>query len=383
MWLLTPRASYSVAQDEDDAGTLIVSAQATSDLRALAGDDCTVEETSIAEYPFRVRLPRVGLAALLKRLLDEIDYGDDLFGAVSEMQGKEAADLYELAWSLAGSARLSEGEGDASATLNAVSNPGLTGVRRKYEPRLYGASEAAAVCGVMPSNLRRLVGLPEPYARLRCGTLWRADEIDHFAKARFLAPAAEATTDTTDHADSTEADAAGDQHDQPRTARRSDWQNEPMSSGHVLAYDRSFTAEQTAYLRQGSVPSEMEDHWFVFMEGDLLHVHRSWTGYEMFQVRLVATDDGGSRVDEVRVNDEHFNLGDEEAAIKRLATLLGRLAGTESDTDCVLSPPAQDAVRRASAERAQARGGGEVYAEAGEVVIPEVLALPVAVNPHR
>lgn len=56
--------------------------------------------------------------------------------------------------------------------------------RRKDEPKLYGASEAAEVLGVEQSNLRRIPTLPAPYQRLRLGTLWRADEVDALAKQR-------------------------------------------------------------------------------------------------------------------------------------------------------------------------------------------------------
>ena len=59
-----------------------------------------------------------------------------------------------------------------------------TGARRKSEPRLYGASEAAAALGVKQTNLRVVGGLPEPYDVLTMGTLWRADEIDALARNR-------------------------------------------------------------------------------------------------------------------------------------------------------------------------------------------------------
>ena len=56
--------------------------------------------------------------------------------------------------------------------------------RRPDEPRLYGAAEAADALGVMQQNLRQVPGLPDPYDRLRMGTLYRADEIDALADKR-------------------------------------------------------------------------------------------------------------------------------------------------------------------------------------------------------
>lgn len=56
--------------------------------------------------------------------------------------------------------------------------------RRPDEPELMGAAEAAKTLNVRQSNLRSLKGLPQPYQRLRSGTLWRADEIRSLAWQR-------------------------------------------------------------------------------------------------------------------------------------------------------------------------------------------------------
>lgn len=36
----------------------------------------------------------------------------------------------------------------------------------------------------------------------------------------------------------------------------------------------------------------MEDHWFYYMEDDWLHIHRSWTGYCIFQIHFVHAENG-------------------------------------------------------------------------------------------
>jgi hypothetical protein len=58
------------------------------------------------------------------------------------------------------------------------------GPRKASEPELVGAADAAAILGVHQQNLRRQVGLPEPYDTVRATTLWRADEIRAFAAMR-------------------------------------------------------------------------------------------------------------------------------------------------------------------------------------------------------
>jgi hypothetical protein len=78
-----------------------------------------------------------------------------------------------------------------------------------------------------------------------------------------------------------------------------------MSSGRPLAYARRFSPEETEVLARGIVPREMEDHWFIFEEDDVLHRYRSWTGYELFTIRLRRLADGGAEIAEVMLNDEH------------------------------------------------------------------------------
>ena len=53
-------------------------------------------------------------------------------------------------------------------------------------PELMGAVEVCHELKVAPSNLAKVVGLPEPVAVLERGRIWRADEIRQFAEARRL-----------------------------------------------------------------------------------------------------------------------------------------------------------------------------------------------------
>lgn len=68
--------------------------------------------------------------------------------------------------------------------------------RRRHEPELMGASEAAETLGVHQTNLRVISGLPEPYQKVKATTLWRAKEIRRLAKARGAKPP---TTHTEEH----------------------------------------------------------------------------------------------------------------------------------------------------------------------------------------
>ena len=53
-----------------------------------------------------------------------------------------------------------------------------------------------------------------------------------------------------------------------------------------LALRREFTEGEYESIRRGLVPEQMEDKWFIFLEGDTLYFHRSWTGHCIFQLAL-------------------------------------------------------------------------------------------------
>jgi hypothetical protein len=76
----------------------------------------------------------------------------------------------------------------------------MHGPRRVTEPELVGAAEAARLLGVRQSNLRTLAGLPEPYQRLRSGTLWRATDIKALAWSRLARQTATSTPTTNQEA---------------------------------------------------------------------------------------------------------------------------------------------------------------------------------------
>lgn len=54
----------------------------------------------------------------------------------------------------------------------------------------------------------------------------------------------------------------------------------------TLSLNCCFNADETARLKAGLVPADMDDRWFVFFEAEWLYLHRSWTGSCIFGVRL-------------------------------------------------------------------------------------------------
>lgn len=90
----------------------------------------------------------------------------------------------------------------------------------------------------------------------------------------------------------------------PKKATRSDWKIQPMPELKTqLQVEEIFTKEEYKYLTWGFIPVSMDDKWFFFLENDWLYIHRSWTGFCIFEVRLekVCND---YKVAEAWVNDD-------------------------------------------------------------------------------
>jgi hypothetical protein len=85
-------------------------------------------------------------------------------------------------------------------------------------------------------------------------------------------------------------------------ANRDSWQTRPLPERRAqVPFKRAFSAEEYERVQAGFLPREMEDKWFIFLEGDWLYFHRSWTGICIYAVRLLPIDDG-HRVSEAWAN---------------------------------------------------------------------------------
>jgi hypothetical protein len=75
---------------------------------------------------------------------------------------------------------------------------------------------------------------------------------------------------------------------QPERATRQSWPNlKPLPAQRSqLSLQRAFTEQEYERIRLGFIPERMEDKWFMFAEDDTLYIHRSWTGYCIYQLRL-------------------------------------------------------------------------------------------------
>ena len=46
------------------------------------------------------------------------------------------------------------------------------------------------------------------------------------------------------------------------------------------------------HIREGYIPEIMDEKWFIFMEGDRLFAHRSWTGLGVYEATFAPVDGG-------------------------------------------------------------------------------------------
>jgi hypothetical protein len=116
-------------------------------------------------------------------------------------------------------------------------------------------------------------------------------------------------------------------------ATRDDWSAEPLPVARAaIGLDRTYTVPEFERIREGNVPLDMDDKWFVFYEHPCLHLHRSWTGFGIFMVRFEGVADGGARVAEVLVSrdPEQYTSTDGPADALLLAALLDGYAGRDT-----------------------------------------------------
>jgi hypothetical protein len=106
-------------------------------------------------------------------------------------------------------------------------------------------------------------------------------------------------------------------------ATRQSWANAPMPEKRSrLVLRREFTGGEYGAIRHGLIPEQMEDKWFIFLEGDTLYFHRSWTGHCIYQLTL--TREGAKyAVSDALVNrDAAQYAGADDAYDERLLTYL-------------------------------------------------------------
>jgi hypothetical protein len=78
----------------------------------------------------------------------------------------------------------------------------------------------------------------------------------------------------------------------PEKATASSWKTKPMPDAQKeLRLSGVYSAEEYEKISYGYLPKSQEDKWFIYLEGDWLNFHRSWTGTCVFQLQIIPEDD--------------------------------------------------------------------------------------------
>jgi hypothetical protein len=78
---------------------------------------------------------------------------------------------------------------------------------------------------------------------------------------------------------------------------------EPFTIGLPIPYRADFAEADYIRIREGLIPREMEDKWFVYFEEPNLFLHRSWTGKPAYRVTFAAIGQSVSVVEALCTTD--------------------------------------------------------------------------------
>jgi ADP-ribosyl-[dinitrogen reductase] hydrolase len=67
--------------------------------------------------------------------------------------------------------------------------------------------------------------------------------------------------------------------------------NFPIDFPHTIPINLVFNEEQYQKLILGLKPKEMENRWRIYFEDDTLYFLRSWTGYHVFDAKILKEND--------------------------------------------------------------------------------------------
>lgn len=74
----------------------------------------------------------------------------------------------------------------------------------------------------------------------------------------------------------------------PKKATASSWNIKPMPAAQKeLPLSGVYTEEEFEKMSYGFLPKDQQDKWFIYLEGEWLYFHRSWTGTCVFKLEMV------------------------------------------------------------------------------------------------
>lgn len=87
-------------------------------------------------------------------------------------------------------------------------------------------------------------------------------------------------------------------------ATKDSWKIEPMPQKHVvIPMNVTLPKEAMGIIKCGHIPEAMEDHWFMYCEGNTIRYYRSWSGLCIFVAKYVEEEDN-VRITHLLINRE-------------------------------------------------------------------------------
>lgn len=94
------------------------------------------------------------------------------------------------------------------------------------------------------------------------------------------------------------------QPDKSKTATKESWKTEPRPKAEDITEmktDIRIPKADLDIIRKGHIPDAMEDHWFMYCDGNTIRYYRSWTGMPAFEARYVKTA-SGAKITSLKMN---------------------------------------------------------------------------------
>ena len=126
---------------------------------------------------------------------------------------------------------------------------------------------------------------------------------------------------------------AGERVQKPAVrALKSDWEihRMPRTKTHV-DLNIPLTANEFEALAWGHIPEGMEDHWFMFFDGEAFNFCRSWTGFTIFRVYVQRDERRGYRLFRATLNrsPKQRDPTSDEKDVLMIRILVGQLLGKD------------------------------------------------------
>jgi hypothetical protein len=72
-----------------------------------------------------------------------------------------------------------------------------------------------------------------------------------------------------------------------KKATNNSWHIKPLPQKHaIISISVYFSIADAVFIKNGCIPVDMDDHWFIYFEDDFLYFHRSSTGFCIYATKI-------------------------------------------------------------------------------------------------